>query len=683
MDSISFPKQFKTYVPFLLYLLVLTALMPHAERFDRDYSKGYPWKYDTFVADFDFPIYKTDEQVAEELLSAGSSVVPYFKYSENAVNSALAAADRISLGQGDSLRAEIISAIRRIYSHGIVSEDPASVVEDGSGFSDGIIYIQRGKHARKHPASEVYAPSDARAALLKMLLASFPDVKMDSVLTSSGVYDILAPNLVYDRRTTEMVHSDASRDVSPTQGYVSAGTVVVKEGELVTADIAQVLDSYKREYESFHGSDRPLYLSILSNFSLALVLTCILFLVIFISGRKLLFAPNELAFIAFVCILAAIPSLVLAKSGRVEMIYLIPFPLIAIYLQAFFKNRVIVPVFAVSLLPLALLQQHGAALYVMYLLAGFVAIKSFSVFNRGWKQFITAFIVFAFLMLCFIFFKTAGYLTAMTTVACAYLLIGSILSVVAYQLVFLFEKVFGLLSVSRLDELSDTGSALLRELELKAPGTFQHSLQVMRMSEAAARAIDADVSLVRAGAMYHDIGKMRNPRCFVENESLIAGPETPKYHSGLAPEQSAHEITRHVADGLEIAAKAGLPSLVKDFIATHHGTSVTGYFYNQYLNAGGDPANISDFRYNGSKPVSKEHVILMLSDSIEAASRTLKEYTPESYSVFVENIVSSKIEAGQLSESDITIKELNTVKEVFKSYLAQIYHERIAYPKRK
>lgn len=683
MASKSFPKQFKSYVPFLLYMLILAALMPRAERFDRDYSRGYPWKYETFVADFDFPIYKTEEQISEELFAAESRVVPYFKYSENAVTAALNAADNLSFGEADTMRMEIISEIRRIYAHGIVSEDPATLGKGRGDVSGGMIYIQKDKRARKYPASEAYTASDARTALLNAVLASCPGSQVDSVLTFSGVYDILKPNLIYDKQTTEMVHSDASREVSPTQGFVSAGTVVVREGEIVTADILQMLDSYKREYESNHGSDKPLYLSLGINLLIALVLTMILFLVIFFAGRGLMSVPKQLHFVCFVSILAAVPVLLLANSDKLELVYLIPFPLVAIYLQAFFKNRIVAPVYAASMLPMALVLQQGPALYVMFLLAGLVAIKSFGVFNHGWKQFLTAFIVFAFLMLGFIVFKTAGYLKASTTMAAVYLLIGSILSVVAYQLVFLFEKVFGLLSVARLDELADTGGKLLRELELKAPGTFQHSLQVMRMSEAAARSIDADVALVRAGAMYHDIGKMRNPRCFVENESLLVGPDAPKYHSELTPVQSAHDITRHVTDGLEIADKERLPGLVKDFIATHHGTSLVKYFYNQHLNAGGDPADASQFRYQGAKPSRKEHVILMLSDSIEAASRTLKDYTPESYASFVESIVEDKIAEGQLSESDITIKELNTVKDVFKTYLAQMYHERIAYPKRK
>jgi putative nucleotidyltransferase with HDIG domain len=252
--------------------------------------------------------------------------------------------------------------------------------------------------------------------------------------------------------------------------------------------------------------------------------------------------------------------------------------------------------------------------------------------------------------------------------------------VALYPLIYLFEKMFNLVSTTRLVELADTNNSLLRELSLRAPGTFQHCLQVMNMADAAARSVDANVPLVRAGALYHDIGKMKNPLCFIENEAPATAN---RYHDGLSAKESARAIIRHVDDGLEIAAKSGLPSVISDFIKTHHGTSSTGYFYTAYLNAGGDPTDVSDFFYHGEKPSTKEQVILMLCDSIEAASRSLKDYSEESFSNLVDNIVSGKMKAGQLENSDISVKELGTVKDVLKKYLAQLYHERIEYPQQK
>ena len=226
-------------------------------------------------------------------------------------------------------------------------------------------------------------------------------------------------------------------------------------------------------------------------------------------------------------------------------------------------------------------------------------------------------------------------------------------------------------------ELSDTSNALLRLLADKAPGTFQHSLQVMNLADAAARSIEANVLLVRAGALYHDIGKIANPQCFTENEN-----QGVNYHQGLTPQESAQEIIRHVSEGLALADKYNLPGIIKDFILTHHGTTCTGYFYTKFLNDGGSPDDAANFRYDGKKPTTKEQVILMLCDGVEAASRSLKDYSQESVSALVDNIMNGKIEENQFTDADITIRELNTVSAEIKTYLMQMYHSRVAYPKR-
>ena len=258
-----------------------------------------------------------------------------------------------------------------------------------------------------------------------------------------------------------------------------------------------------------------------------------------------------------------------------------------------------------------------------------------------------------------------------------YLGLGSLFSVAGYPLIYLFERIFNLVSNSRLIELSDTNNKLLRDLAHKAPGTFQHSLQVMNMADAAARSIDANVLLVRAGALYHDIGKTGNPQCFIENETLGA-----HYHSGLSPRESAKEIIRHVSEGMALADKYKLPDVIKDFILTHHGTTCTAYFYNKYLNDGGDPADVEDFFYKGKKPTTKEQIVIMLCDTLEAASRSLKDYSPESLAKLVDRIVDSKMNDGQFEDADISLKEINVVSRVLKEYLQQVYHARVAYPKR-
>ena len=256
--------------------------------------------------------------------------------------------------------------------------------------------------------------------------------------------------------------------------------------------------------------------------------------------------------------------------------------------------------------------------------------------------------------------------------------LGSLMSVAGYPLIFLFEKIFKLVSTTKLVELSDTSNKLLRELADKAPGTFQHSLQVMNLADATARSIDANVPLIRAAALYHDIGKIANPQCFTENENPGV-----RYHEGLTPKESAQEIIHHVTDGLALADKYHLPQVLKEFIISHHGTSNTGYFYAKYLNDGGDPDDVADFYYNGHKPTTKEQVILMIADAVEAASRSLKDYSPENISRLVDSIIDGKSAAGQFTEADISLREINTVKQVIKTYIQQMYHSRVAYPRRK
>jgi len=352
---------------------------------------------------------------------------------------------------------------------------------------------------------------------------------------------------------------------------------------------------------------------------------------------------------------------------------------VALYLQAFFKRRIVFVVYFISLLPVLLFAPDGMELFIMYLVAGTIGIFVFERFNRGWLQFVTAFIVFVTMLSVWVAFRLIdgvdsfhGYSVLID------MALGALLLVAAYPLIYLFEKIFRLVSTSKLVELGDTNNKLLRMLADKAPGTFQHSLQVMNIADAAARSIDANVPLVRAGALYHDIGKIANPQCFTENETSGV-----KYHAGLSPKESAQEIIRHVSDGLALAEKHGLPQVIREFIQTHHGTTYTGYFYNKFVNDGGAPDDIADFMYDGVKPTTKEQVILMLCDAVEAASRSLKDYSQDSVSALVDRIVEGKVEAGQLYDSDISLRELNILKEEIKSYLLQIYHSRVAYPKRK
>ena len=670
---------YRVLVPLVVLFVILTLMFPRTAKFSYDYRKGSPWSHETLLAQFDFPILKTDEQIREERSRSKSAVIPYYRYRQDIVDNCRKAAEGIEMGAYSYLRPLIVSSMDGIYSNGVVPDEGVKL--DGhSDPSGAVLYIQKDKRAGKKPVSEVFKESEAKNRLLSDIAAKYPRINADSVLRSAGVYDFIVPNLEYDPKTTELVHSESSNQVSTTQGFVSAGQLIVSEGEIVTAEIAQMLDSYKVEYENSMGYGGPRILFWLGNAFIAFVLVLLFFLMIYFLNRKLFTDHHKFWYLIFIFVIASVLALIINKFAP-RCLYMVPFMLTALYLEAFFKNKVIFPICCVSFLPLLVFAENGVVLFVMFLLASIVAVFAFRFFNQGWQQFIMAGIVFVSLLVTYFGFRMIDMVNDDPYMAVLYMFIGSMLTVAGYPLIYLFERMFNLVSSSRLRELCDTNNKLLRELEHKAPGTFQHSLQVMNMCDAAARAIDANVLLVRAGALYHDIGKMKNPLCFIENESMSPGGV--HYHERLSPKESAKAIIKHVSDGLEIAAENGLPEVIRDFILTHHGTSNTSYFYNKYLNEGGNPDDVSDFFYLGRKPQTKEQIILMICDTLEAASRTLKDNSAATFSTFVENIVASKMKIGQFDEADISIKDLNTVKETLKSYLSQIYHERVVYPQRK
>lgn len=670
---------YRVLIPLVVLFLVLTLIFPRTAKFSYDYRKGSPWSHETLLAQFDFPILKTDEQIREEKSRSKSVVIPYYRYRQDIVDNCRKAAEGIDMGGYSYLRPLIVASMDGIYSNGVVPDEGVKL--DGhSDPSGAVLYIQKDKRAGKKPVSEVFKESEAKNRLLSDIAAKYPRINADSVLRSAGIYDFIVPNLEYDPKTTELVRSESSNQVSTTQGFVSAGQLIVSEGEIVTAEIAQMLDSYKVEYENSMGYGGPRILFWLGNAFIAFALVLLFFLMIYFLNRRLFMDHRKFWYLIFIFIIASVLALIINKFAP-RCLYMVPFTLTALYLEAFFKNKVIFPICCVSFLPLLVFAENGVVLFVMFLLASIVAVFTFRFFNQGWQQFIMSGIVFVSILVTYFGFRMIDMVNDDPYMAVLYMFIGSMLIVAGYPLIYLFERMFNLVSSSRLRELCDTNNKLLRELEHKAPGTFQHSLQVMNMCDAAARAIDANVLLVRAGALYHDIGKMKNPLCFIENESM--SPKGVHYHEHLSPKESARAIIKHVSDGLELAAENRLPDVIQDFILTHHGTSSTSYFYNKYLNEGGDPNDVSDFFYKGRKPQTKEQIILMICDTLEAASRTLKDNSAATFSVFVENIVASKMKIGQFDQADISIKDLNTVKETLKAYLSQIYHERVVYPQRK
>lgn len=678
MEKINFPKKFKAYLPLIALFVLLVFIMPKSPKFNYDYRKGSPWMYETLIAQFDFPILKTDAQLQAEREKAGLNAIPYFRVDGKASSGSMSAVSELDLGKWSDARMAISDAVTMLYSKGIMAPAASLNMEELLQNSEGLIYVQKNRRAEKVPVSEVFTLEEASSMMRETLAAACPGCDIDSLYSAAGIASLIAPDLIFDQQTTDLIHEESIDYVSVTQGVVRAGQVIVSEGEMVTAEIEQLLDSYKAEFDMGVGYGGPRVYMWLGNIFIAFCIVFVLFLAICYCNFRIFDEYNKYLYLLMIFALAATGSSLVAGIDS-SLFYLMPFTLISLYLLAFFTKRMVFSVYFISLLPMLIFAPNGVELFVIYLVAGSVAMLVFGFFNRGWLQFVTALIVFVVMTMVWGAFRLTDGISGLTDYHTVLDMgLGALLSVACYPLIYLFEKIFKLVSNTKLAELSDTNNKLLRLLADKAPGTFQHCLQVMNLADAAARSIDANVLLVRAGALYHDIGKISNPQCFTENENPGV-----QYHAGLTVKESAQEIIRHVSDGIALADKHGLPDVIKEFIVSHHGTTCTGYFLTKYLNDGGNPDETAEFYYDGVKPVTKEQVILMVCDAVEAASRSLKDYSPESISALVDRIADGKAKENQFTDADISLRELNTLKEVIKSYLQQMYHSRVSYPKRK
>lgn len=668
------PKDYRVYLPLAILFVLLVLMMPRSTSFNYRYSKGSPWMYERLVAEFDFPILKTNAELVQERNSAQKAVIPYYKKDSRTGIKLIQDLYSIDFGGNNGFRQAVVSVFNDIYKRGVVRDEEYFADGRDSEYDWSQIYLQTEKRAVRMPAEEIYSQSSAR---LELLAGLSEYSSADSLCNVLGIYSLIVPDLKLDTQMSRTVHQENIPEISPTKGVIEAGQVIVSDGEIVTSEIEQILNSYAAEYEANIGYRGSRWVQWLGNSLLAFALVVVLFFTIQLTSPVIFTQFNKYCYLLVVFMLSAFAASA-ASSQSATMIYYIPFPLFAYYLLSFFRNRLILPVYLISLVPLLMFTQGGIELFVMHMTAGVVSIYVFKYFNRGWLQFVNALIVFAVITAVWFAFRCVEGLDGVDYWTVFRLFTGSMVSVALYPLIYLFERIFNLVSSSRLMELADTNNKALRELAEKAPGTFQHSLQVANFADAAARSIGADVLLVRTAALYHDIGKTLNPLCFVENEQ--SGED---YHKSLDAKESAKDIIRHVTDGLQLAEKYNLPKIVREFIATHHGTTRVAYFYNTYVNNGGNPDDAADFTYPGPRPCTKEQVVLMVSDALEAASRTLKDKSPKGISDLVDRILLGKFQEKQFVESEISIKELTTISETLKEYIQQVYHARVVYPSAK
>lgn len=662
-------KNYKIYTALSVVLLITVLFFPREGVFKYKYERGRPWTYETLLSPIDFPVLKTESELLAEKEQKASLVVPYYNYDKSV---SIEQQKRLKMLQGregvdSKVLFAIIEQLGKFYETGIVPE---------MGQSDEVVVVQRDKRASEVLLSELYTPKRAMGYIHVKLNEEFPHIDADSLFAEYRLSDYIVPNLLYDEYKTDLFHKEAVDYISPTKGMVYAGHLIVSEGEIVTAEIEQLLDSFKAEYESTFGYSGSIGGIFAGHALLSLLILGLMVAVLYYTNREVFVQLNKLYFILTLYLLIFVVTVVV-KGISPSFLHFVPYTVIAIYLTIFFRRGYVFPLYTVMLLPLLFINDSGEELFFINLVGGIIVTITFKYFNRGWSQFLNVFFVCAGMLLTYvgIVLSGDGTMSLQNLQDVSRIAVASVLMIACYPFVFLFERIFMLVSQSRLLELSDTNNKLLRELATKAPGTFQHSLQVSNLAGEAVREIGGDTMLAQVGAMYHDIGKMNNPQCFVEN-----APAGVNYHKDLSPEESASRIIRHVDDGVEIAKKHRLPDIVIDFIKTHHAKSLTLYFYAQYCNNGGDPANTEPFSYHGMLPVTKEQVVVLMADAVEAASRSLKDYSAESISNLVENIIGKRLNDSQLVEADISIKDIEIVKRIFKDHLHQIYHSRIAYP---
>lgn len=636
MEKIRFPQHFRSWFPLVILYAVLLFLMPKAGNFSYDYRKGYPWMYEDLIARFDFPVLKSTAQLEEDARALEREKELWF---------------------------------RRDLS---VRRDPSFVCK---GICDclpeGGVSCVEGAQVEKISRNDLLSLSDARSQLLERLRAQ-------DALTADSLYNLLSaeivPDLVYDEARTEAAFRSARENLATTLGIVYAGETIVSKEEVITAEIQNKIDSYRQEYDRHYGYDGNRILLLLGNAILALVVVALLLFALACTAPDIFEKRNQYIYLLTVFLLSVLVTFPV-ESAHPLWLYSVPYSLFALFLVAFFPRRTVLPVYVISLFPL-LLVHGGVELFLIQVSAGIFNLFSYPYFSKGWKQFAGAFFTFLVMALVFTGFRLIASSVEYDYSLLFRLLVGAFLAVAGYPLIYLFERIFFLLSDARLDDLCDTKASLLQTLSMRAPGTYQHCLQVANMAELAARSIGANVSLTRAGALYHDIGKLHNPLCFVENQ--LGGED---YHARLSSQESARAIIRHVSDGVELARHHRLPEALIRFIRTHHGTSCVAFFYGKHLKEGGEESQRFLFCYPGPLPRSVEETLVMICDSVEAASRTLKVFSDESIAHLVESIVSGKSEEGQLSGSELTLEQLETIKRSLADYLRQAHHARIEYPK--
>ncbi|MDY6801766.1 MAG: HDIG domain-containing protein [Bacteroidota bacterium] len=682
---------------FLLTIAIIVYIFPREGKFRYEFQKGRPWMHTTLIAPFDFPVHKSDKQLQEERDSILNNYNPYFVYDSSVLQQQ---SDKFSSSFDIKMNEYLMSKalkgksnyhkrlftqnardfkhyaqeiLNQIYWSGIVE---SSEITEGLGKDDEII-ILKNKLADTYEYSQIYTEKKAYETVINHVDQYLEDqqqkIKHPDFYRTINLYEFIKPNIFYDQKTSENVKAEMLANISNTRGMVQAGEKIISQGEIIDNQLYRILESLKYESENRLGSGYFYQIILIGQIIFVFACIAVLFLFLWHFRNEILAHTMKTIFILMLVLIV-----VLVSRFTTQVLYIIPFALVPIIIKTFYDSRLALFIHIITVLIVGFFAPNGFEFIFLNFIAGIVAIFSLTNIYRRGKLFLTAALVF--LTYSFVYFGLAitqeGNFTNIELHNFVYFAINGGFVLLAYPLIYIFEKAFGFLSDLTLMELSDTNSKLLRLLAEKAPGTFQHSMQVANLAEEAIFKIGGNSLLVRTGALYHDIGKMVNPAYFIENQRAGFNP-----HDMHEFDESANIIISHVKDGVELAKKHSLPEPLADFIRTHHGTTRVQYFYRSYIKKFPEQeVDINKFTYPGPKPFSKETAALMMADSVEAASRSLSDISEEKINNLVDSIIDNQMQDGQFDNANITFKDIATIKGIFKQKLVNIYHARIKYP---
>lgn len=671
----------KYFVPgaFIVSILLITYLFPRQGSFKYSFNEGRPWQYGLLTAPYDFPIYKSAEQLQEEQDSILQYYEPYYNIDEQVQKNAIMDFDAdINLSSKlKQLSANELGYVRNkleeIYEKGIMRSDDYDNIQSSETRS---FRLRVGNMAKSKNIDEV---NTIRSAY-ESVLSDAPKSMDVAQLRAADLNKYIRENIVYDESTSEKAKKEFIQQISNSTGMIQAGQRIIDQGEIVDSQTFKILSSFKKVAEERSGGASRNRWTLLGQFLLtAIMLSAFYFYLYF-------FLPNEYRnskHVVFMLVLIVFFVALTAISVRLKLfnIYFIPYAIVTILVRTFIDSRTALFTSLITILLSSLMVGFPFEFIVIQVTVAIVSIFMLKELSERSQLIRSSFFILLTYILVYIGMTMyqEGRVSEIDWVVLIYFLINFIFIMFTYSLVYVVEKTFGFISGVSLVELSNTNKPLLKELSEKAPGTFQHSMQVSNLAMAAASKLGANSSLIRTGALYHDIGKISNPEYFTENQVPGNNP-----HEGLPYEESARIIINHVHDGMKIAKKHNLPKQITDFIETHHGESMPKYFYISWKNENpGKEIDESKFRYPGPNPFTMETAILMMADAVEAATRSLPTFTEESIRNLVEKIIDTQLEEGYFKNAPITFRDIQTVKDVFVDKLKTIYHSRVAYPELK